>query len=76
MATGKDDREDVRVRPAARRKLDPWARMRVDGKDIGLWDEAAIPEGKHNISYTSHDGTKEKSVKLEIKGGARAKLSW
>jgi Flp pilus assembly protein TadD len=57
-------------------KLDPWARVRVDGKDIGLWDEAGIPEGTHNISYKSHDGAKEKSVELTIKGGARAKLSW
>jgi tetratricopeptide (TPR) repeat protein len=57
-------------------KLDPWARVRVDGKDIGLWDQAGIPEGKHNISYVSHDGAKQKSVQLEIKGGARAKLSW
>jgi tetratricopeptide (TPR) repeat protein len=57
-------------------KLDPWARIRVDGKDIGLWDEAGIPEGKHNISYKSHDGSKEKTVELTIKGGSRAKLSW
>jgi tetratricopeptide (TPR) repeat protein len=57
-------------------KLDPWARVRVDGKDIGLWDEAGIPEGKHSVTYVSHDGTKQKSVQLDIKGGARAKLSW
>jgi len=57
-------------------KLDPWARVRVDGKDIGLWDEAGIPEGTHKISYKSHDGSKEKSVELTIKGGARQKLSW
>ncbi len=57
-------------------KLDPWARVRVDGKDIGLWDEAGIPEGTHNISYKSHDGSKEKTVELTIKGGARQKLSW
>jgi tetratricopeptide (TPR) repeat protein len=57
-------------------KLDPWARIRVDGKDIGLWDEAGIPEGTHNIAYKSHDGAKEKSVELTIKGGAHAKLSW
>ena len=57
-------------------KLDPWARVRVDGKDIGLWDEAGIPEGTHNIAYKSHDGSKEKTVELTIKGGARAKLSW
>ncbi|HEY1585964.1 MAG TPA: PEGA domain-containing protein [Polyangia bacterium] len=57
-------------------KLDPWARVRVDGKDIGLWDEVGIPEGPHNITYKSHDGSKEKTVELTIKGGARAKLSW
>jgi Flp pilus assembly protein TadD len=57
-------------------KLDPWARVRVDGKDIGLWDEAGIPEGTHHVSYRSHDGSREKSVELTIKGGARAKLSW
>jgi Flp pilus assembly protein TadD len=57
-------------------KLDPWARIRVDGKDIGLWDEAGIPEGKHVISYKSFDGAREKSVQVDIKGGARQKLSW
>ncbi|HEX4462813.1 MAG TPA: tetratricopeptide repeat protein [Polyangia bacterium] len=57
-------------------KLDPWARIRVDGKDIGLWDEAGIPEGKHVIAYKSFDNSREKSVQLDIKGGARQKLSW
>jgi hypothetical protein len=57
-------------------KLDPWARVRVDGKDIGLWDEAGVPEGKHTVFYKSHDGAKEKTVELDIKGGSREKLSW
>ena len=57
-------------------RLDPWARIRVDGKDIGLWDEAGVPEGTHNVAYKSHDGSKEKSVELTIKGGAHQKLSW
>jgi Flp pilus assembly protein TadD len=57
-------------------KLDPWARVRVDGKDVGLWDEAGIPEGKHSVYYKSHDGSRERSVELVIKGGARQKLSW
>jgi tetratricopeptide (TPR) repeat protein len=57
-------------------KLDPWARVRVDGKDVGLWDEVGVPEGPHKVTYVSHDGSKEKSVDLTIKGGARAKLSW
>ncbi len=57
-------------------KVDPWARVRVDGKDIGLWDEAGIPEGKHVVAMKSHDGAKEKSVEIDIKGGGREKLSW
>jgi tetratricopeptide (TPR) repeat protein len=57
-------------------RLDPWARVRVDGKDIGLWDEAGIPEGKHSVVYVSHDGARQKSLELEIKGGARQRLSW
>jgi tetratricopeptide (TPR) repeat protein len=57
-------------------KVDPWARVRVDGKDIGLWDEAGVPEGKHQVAMKSHDGSKEKSVEIEIKGGGREKLSW
>jgi tetratricopeptide (TPR) repeat protein len=57
-------------------KLDPWARIRVDGKDVGLWDEAGVPEGPHKISMVAHDNSKEKSVDLVIKPGAREKLSW
>jgi tetratricopeptide (TPR) repeat protein len=57
-------------------KLDPWARVRVDGKDIGLWDEAGVPEGKHQVTYKSHDGAREKTVELEIRGGAHERLSW
>jgi tetratricopeptide (TPR) repeat protein len=75
ISTGKDTSKDF-LFGVLSMKLDPWARVRVDGKDIGLWDEAGIPEGTHNISYKSHDGAKEKSVELTIKGGARAKLSW
>jgi tetratricopeptide (TPR) repeat protein len=75
IATGKDT-EKTFAFGILSTKLDPWARVRVDGKDIGLWDEAGIPEGTHNIAYKSHDGSKEKTVELTIKGGARAKLSW
>jgi tetratricopeptide (TPR) repeat protein len=57
-------------------KVSPWARVRVDGKDIGLWDEAGIPEGKHTVALKAHDGSKEKTVTVEIKGGSREKLSW
>jgi tetratricopeptide (TPR) repeat protein len=75
IATGKDTDKKYAFGVLST-KLDPWARVRVDGKDIGLWDEVGIPEGTHNIAYKSHDGSKEKTVELTIKGGARAKLSW
>ncbi|HWE28746.1 MAG TPA: PEGA domain-containing protein [Polyangia bacterium] len=75
VATGKDTPKTFAF-GILNMKLDPWARVRVDGKDIGLWDEAGIPEGTHTIAYKSHDGSKEKSVELTIKGGARQKLSW
>jgi tetratricopeptide (TPR) repeat protein len=57
-------------------KLDPWARVRIDGKDVGLFDEVGVPEGKHHVEYKSHDGAKEKAVDLEIKDRQREKLSW
>lgn len=75
VVTGKDTEKSFEFGVLST-KLDPWARVRVDGKDIGLWDEVGVPEGTHNVSYKSHDGTKEKSVELTIKGGTRAKLSW
>jgi tetratricopeptide (TPR) repeat protein len=57
-------------------KLDPWARVRIDGKDVGLFDEVGVPEGKHHIEYKSNDGSKEKAVDIEIKDKQRTKLSW
>ena len=72
IATGKDSDKKFFAFGVLSTKLDPWARVRVDGKDIGLWDEAGIPEGKHSVAYKSHDGSKEKTVELDIKGGARA----
>ena len=57
-------------------KLDPWARVRIDGKDVGLFDEVGVPEGKHTVQFKAHDGSKERTVQLDIKGGAKEKLSW
>jgi tetratricopeptide (TPR) repeat protein len=57
-------------------KLDPWARVVVDGKDVGLWDEMGVPEGKHRVKYKAHDGSREKTVEVEIKAGTRTHLSW
>ena len=57
-------------------KLEPWARVRIDGKDVGLFDEVGVPEGKHHVEYKAHDGSKSKTVELDVKGGAKEKLSW
>ena len=54
-------------------KLDPWARVRVDGKDIGLWDEAGIPEGTHTRRVQEpRRHQREDPWSSTIKGGARA----
>lgn len=57
-------------------QLEPWARIRVDGKDVGLFPEIGIPEGKHVVAFRAHDGSQEKTVELDMKGGAREQLSW
>ena len=40
---GQGHRQEVHLRRAVSTKLDPWARVRVDGKDVGLWDEVGHP---------------------------------
>jgi hypothetical protein len=59
-----------------RTKLEPWARVRIDGKDVGLWDEIGVPEGKHTISFRAFDASKERTVELDLTAGARKALSW
>jgi hypothetical protein len=57
-------------------RLDPWARVRIDGKDVGLWDEVGVPEGKHSVVYKSHDNAKEKAIDVTIAAGGREALTW
>jgi len=57
-------------------KLDPWARVRIDGKDVGLFDEVGVPEGKHHVEYKANDGSKEKAVDIDMKDRQHQKLSW
>lgn len=56
-------------------KLDPWARVKVGGKDLGLWEEFALPAGEHTLELRSGDGTREKTVPLAVKGGETIVLS-
>jgi tetratricopeptide (TPR) repeat protein len=58
------------VKPA----LTPWARVRVDGKDQGLFDEIALPEGKHHIELRAHDGSHEKELDLDVVAGKTIKI--
>jgi tetratricopeptide (TPR) repeat protein len=75
VAVGKDTAKKFKFGVLAT-KLDPWARVRIDGKDVGLFDEVGVPEGKHHVEYKSNDGAKEKAVEVEIKDKQRGKLSW
>ncbi len=56
-------------------KLEPWARVKVGGKDLGLWDEFAMPAGEHALELRAGDGSKQKTVQLVIKGGETIVLS-
>jgi len=35
-----------------------------------------VREGKHRVRYKAHDGSREKTVEVEIKAGTRTQLSW
>ena len=39
-------------------KLKPWARVRVDGRDVGLWTEIGIPSRRkpYRVDMVSYDG--------------------
>ncbi len=50
-------------------KLEPWARVRVDGLDVGLWNTVGIParDKPYTVRFVSHDGKKrmEKQITIE-----------
>ena len=55
-------------------ELHPWARVRVDGRDQGLWDEIALPEGRHHVELRAHDGSHEKAMDIEVTAGKTLKI--
>ncbi len=73
VAAGKDTTKLFRF-GLIRSELSPWARVRVDGKDQGLWDEIALPEGKHHFEFRAHDGSKEKEVDIDVIAGKTIKV--
>lgn len=50
-------------------KLNPWARVRCRGKDLGLWDKIGVPEGQYEISMVAYDQSREKDLLVLIKAG-------
>ncbi|MCC6747873.1 MAG: hypothetical protein IT371_09465 [Deltaproteobacteria bacterium] len=49
--------------------LDPWARIRADGRDLGLWTELGLPPGTYHLSFESHNKKLRAEVRLNIKAG-------
>jgi tetratricopeptide (TPR) repeat protein len=56
-------------------KLTPWARIRANGRDLGLWNEIGLPAGRYNLAFRSDDGTKKMTLKVDLKGGQRLKVT-
>jgi len=50
-------------------KLEPWARVKVDGKDLGLWDELGVPAGTYTLALAAHDGSKNKELQVAVQDG-------
>ncbi len=55
-------------------KLKPWARIRANGRDLGLWDHIGLPAGQYKLEFTSADGAKKMTRRIHLKGGERLKI--
>jgi hypothetical protein len=55
--------------------LDPWARVSVDGMDVGLYDDTAITAGHHTIELVAHDGSHTKKVDVDLTAGQTYSIS-
>ncbi len=51
--------------------LKPWARIRVDGRDVGLWDHIGVParDRPYRVEFRSYDGSKHMVRFLTIRDG-------
>jgi hypothetical protein len=73
VQAGKQTTKDFKfglIRP----ELSPWARVRVDGRDQGLWDTIALPEGRHHVELRAHDGSHEKELDVEVLSGRTVRI--
>jgi hypothetical protein len=56
-------------------KLDPWARIRASGRDLGLWDTVGLPAGQHDLLLMAHDGSRQKRISIKIVPGQTVSLT-
>lgn len=56
-------------------KLKPWARIRANGRDLGLWTEIGLPIGRYKLELRSDDGTKKMIRRVSLKAGQRLRLT-
>ena len=49
--------------------LKPWARVRADGRDLGLWNTLGLPVGEYKLSLVAHDGSKRKDLSVFVEAG-------
>lgn len=56
-------------------KLKPWARIRANGRDLGLWTEIGLPAGRYKLVFKSDIGKKKMTHHVNLKGGQRLKVT-
>jgi len=56
-------------------KLTPWARVRANGRDLGLWNEIGLPAGRYKLEFRSDDGKKQMTHQVNLKGGQRLRVT-
>lgn len=58
-------------------RLKPWARIRANGRDLGLWSKIGLRAGRYRLDFVSHDGSKKMTHQVRITGGQRLRFkSW
>jgi len=58
-------------------KLTPWARIRVDGRDVGLWNQIGVPARAkpYKVEFKSYDGKKSMVRLLTITPGRKLSIT-
>lgn len=57
-------------------QLQPWGRIRANGRDLGLWDKLGLPTGVYQLQVRSHDHKRSAEVEWRVKAGRVQKISW